>query len=285
MVRFVNAIAEKLEPDFPNIRFDTLAYQYTRKPPKTLRPRRNVIVRLCSIECCFAHPLATCASEENRRFRDDIVAWQPVAPKLYVWDYTTDFGHYLQPFPNFDALQQNVQFFVRHGVAGLFEQGNYSGGGHGEMEPLRAYLLAKLLWNPNTDVQKHQREFLAAYYGKAARQLTAYLELLESQVRDGKTHAHIFDSSKRPYLNAEFLEAADRLLARAEETAENDAVRSRVQIARLPIWYVQLATDRLQGQARADLLSRFLEVARKAGVSNVSESRSLEDWAKTMSER
>ena len=79
---------------------------------------------------------------------------------LYVWDYTTDFGHYQQPFPNFDSLQSNVRFFVKHGVKSLFEQGNYSGGGGGEMEPLRAYVLAKLLWNPDTDVQKHIHEFV-----------------------------------------------------------------------------------------------------------------------------
>ena len=106
-------IAEDIEHDFPKVRIDTLAYQYTRKPPKTLRPRRNVIVRLCSIECCFAHPLETCSSPENARFRADITAWQPVAPTLYVWDYTPNFAHYQQPFPNFDALQPNVRNFAR----------------------------------------------------------------------------------------------------------------------------------------------------------------------------
>ena len=101
LLKFVNAIAESIEKDYPDVRIDTLAYQYTRRPPKTIRPHRNVIVRLCSIECCFAHPLESCSSEANRRFRDDIIAWQPVAPLLYVWDYTPNFGHYQQPFPEF----------------------------------------------------------------------------------------------------------------------------------------------------------------------------------------
>src|SRR3989442_13807015 len=176
LLRFVNAVAENIEHVHPNVRIDTLAYQYSRRPPKTIRPRHNVIVRLCSIECCFAHPLETCPAQENRRFRDDIIAWGPVAPLLYVWDYTTDFGHYQQPFPNFDSLQSNVRFFVKHGVKSLFEQGNYSSGGGGEMEPLRAYVLAKLLWNPDTDVHKHIHEFVNAYYGKAGPKFLAYLE-------------------------------------------------------------------------------------------------------------
>lgn len=282
VIQFVNAIAENIEADYPNVRIDTLAYQYTRKPPKTLRPRRNVIVRLCSIECCFAHPLESCSSEENRRFRDDILAWQPVAPLLYVWDYTPNFANYQQPFPNWDALQPNVQFFVTHGVKGIFEQGNYSGGGNGEMGPLRAYVLAKLLWDPRTDVQKHVTEFLEAYYGQAASHIRAYLDCVERQVRAGKTHAHIFDSPKAAYLNDKFIASANEILDQAQQAAEDDKIRFRVQVVRLPVWYVQLATNQVTGEARTKLLQQFLEIARKARISNINEGQSLDDWARKM---
>jgi len=282
LLKFVNTIAADIEGDYPNILIDTLAYQYTRKPPKSLRPRSNVIIRLCSIECCFAHPLATCTSRENERFRNDIIAWQPVARRLYVWDYTTDFGHYQQPFPNFDVLQPNVQFFVEHGVKGLFEQGNYSGGGNGELGPLRAYLLAKLLWNPKTDLPRHTREFCITYYGQAAPRVLDYLELLESQVRSLPVHAHIFDSTKAAYLNEHFVSTADKLFEEAEKLAENDTVRQRVEVARLPVWYVQLATNRVSGDQRTELLHQFLKIARQAGVSHISEGQTLGDWAKKM---
>jgi len=279
LIRFVNLIAADLEHDFPAVRIDTLAYQYTRRPPKTLRPRPNVIVRLCSIECCFAHDLGTCPSEENHRFRDDILAWQPVAPLLYVWDYTPNFGHYQQPFPNFDSLQPNARFFAGHGVKGLFEQGNYSGGGAGEMEPLRAYLLAKILWNPDTDVKRHTTEFLDAYYGTAAGDIRAYLDLLEAQVRDGKAHAHIFDSPKAAYLNDGFVAKALEIFDHAEAAPLPEPFRARVHTARLPIWYVQIATGRVRGADRSRVFDLFVEGARRAGVTDVSEGRTLNDWA------
>ena len=57
LLRFVNAVAADIEDEFPDVAIDTLAYQYTRKPPRTSRPRPNVIVRLCSIECSFRVPL------------------------------------------------------------------------------------------------------------------------------------------------------------------------------------------------------------------------------------
>jgi hypothetical protein len=280
IIKFVNTIAEAIEKDYPSIRIETLAYQYSRKPPKTLRPRRNVIVRLCSIECCFSHSLEECMSEENRHFREDIVAWQPITPLLYVWDYTTNFAHYLQPFPNFDVLQDNIKFFVKHGVKGLFEQGNYSQGGNGEMAPLRAYLLAKLLWSPNIDIEKHINEFLQAYYGKAASLIRSYIELLRKQVREKNAHAHIFDPPTAPYLNEEFLNEAEKIFDEAEKMAENEEIRFRVQVARLSIWYVKLVTNRVTGNAQKKLLQNFLTIAQKAGITNISEGKNLEDWAK-----
>ncbi len=281
LLRFVNTIASNIEQDYPKVRIDTLAYQYTRKPPKTLRPRSNVIIRLCSIECCFAHPLESCPAQENHRFRDDIIAWQPVAPKLYIWDYTPNFGHYQQPFPNFDALQPNVRFFVNHGVSGLFEQGNYSPGGHGEMGPLRAYLLAKLLWDPNTDVARHTREFTEAYYGEAAPKIREYLDLLEKPARAG-VHAHIYDSPKAAYLTDEFLNRAEALFNEAEGLAENDTIKFRVQVARLPVRYVEIARQLGPESERQQRVKEFVELARKAGISHISEGQALDAWAKKM---
>jgi hypothetical protein len=282
LLRFVNAIAEDLAADHPRIRIDTLAYQYTRRPPRTLRPHRNVIVRLCSIECCFAHPLESCSSAENRRFVEDILAWQPVAPLLYVWDYTPNFAHYQQPFPNFDALQPNVRFFVHHGVRGLFEQGNYSPGGGGELGPLRAYVLAKLLWDPETDVDRHIEEFTTAYYGKAAPKIREWLDAMHAPVRGKDCHAQIFNPPTACYLTGEVLAAGERLLNEAEQLADDDVVRFRVQVARLPVWYVQLATNQVPGDARKALLTRFLQIARKAGISNISETKSLDVWARQL---
>ena len=45
LLRAVNAIAAAVEPEFPHVAIDTLAYQYTRAAPRVTVPRPNVIVR------------------------------------------------------------------------------------------------------------------------------------------------------------------------------------------------------------------------------------------------
>ena len=59
-------------------------------------------------------------------------------------------------------------------------------------------------------------------------------------------------------------------------------MRFRVQVTRLPVWYVQLANNQLAGEARAQLLQRFLDIARKANISHISEGQALDAWAKKM---
>lgn len=275
LLTFVNAVADAIAKDHPTVAIDTLAYQYTRKPPRTIKPRPNVIVRLCSIECCFAHPLDGCPEKTNTSFMDDLRGWQKLSDRLYVWDYTTDFAHYLLPFPNIDVLDDNVRTFATHGVAGLFEQGNYSGGGGGELAEVRAWMLARLLWNPDLDGGDLLREFVDGVYGPAAPAVHRYFELRRDTIAKAGNHVRIFDGPNRPDLAEEDLLAWDAALAEAEQLSGDDAALiRRVSRLRMPVWYaltvrarasndvLRVAARRLAETAQAEKLTSFREYAR-----------------------
>jgi hypothetical protein len=283
----VNYIAEQLEREFPDVAFDTLAYWYTRRAPKSLRPRPNVIVRLCSIECNFAQPLE---HPSNEAFARDIRDWSRLTNRLYVWDYTTNFAHYIMPHPNWFSLGPNVRFFHRHGVRGLFEQGAYQSFG-AEMAELRAWVLAQLLWNPYQDDQKLIDEFLQGYYGKAARYIREYLNLMHDAAKD--FYMGCFTSpDKAPYLRYEVLARAESLWEKAERAVQADPdLRWRVQIARLPLWYAWLVNwERLRQEceeagakwamplSKRELAQKWLQLATGDGpkgwspITHVNES-------------
>lgn len=298
MIHFVNQIAEAVEKDYPHVAIDTLAYQYTRHPPRTIKPHHNVIVRLCSIECCFSHPLATDDYPQNVSFRDDIVGWSRLTQRLYVWDYVTDFPHYLLPFPNFKVLKPNIQFFVKHGVKGIFEEGNYAPGGGGEFAELRAYVLAKLLWNPNYNVAKAINDFMEGYYGDAAKEVRAYFDLLHDQIAAKGTHLVIWAGPQSPYLTEEVMARADRLLRRAEEKVQHDAeVLNRVKMARLPVQYVQIANGWIRhhrwvvreglyqptpNDPRARLIRDFVNVVQANGITQHREGGSMAAFTESL---
>lgn len=231
----VNDIAGRLGDEFPTVAFDTLAYWYTRKPPKTIKPRPNVIVRLCSIECNFAQPLE---HESNKAFADDIRGWSQLTNRLYIWDYTTNFVNYVQPHPSWFSLGPNLRFFHKHGVLGVFEQGAYQSHA-AEFSELRAWVLAQLLWNPYQDDRKLIEEFLRGYYGKAAPYIRQYMELMHNSAKD--YYLGCFTPANAPFFNFETLSKAEKLWQQAEKAVKDDPdIYWRVRQAHMPVWYAFL---------------------------------------------
>ncbi len=180
MLRFVNAIADDIKEDYPNVFVDTFAYQYTRTPPKITVPRDNVIVRLCSIECSFSTPLNSGECEENTAFVEDLENWSKICKNLHIWDYTTNYKHFLAPFGNFDVLQENIKLFRENNVIGIYEEGNYrADDSNGEFAELRSYMLARIMWNPDCDIDKLMYDFCKAYYGDGAQGIVDFINFLD----------------------------------------------------------------------------------------------------------
>lgn len=285
LLHFVNYVAAEVAKVYPNVAIDTLAYQYTRKPPKHVKPLPNVIVRLCSIECDFAHPLT---AESNRTFAEDIEGWSKICDRLYIWDYTTNFAHYIQPHPNLRVLAPNIRFFVQNGVKGIFEQGAYTSEG-AEFAELKAWVLAKLLWNPELDGDQLVEEFVRGYYGAAAPYISQYIKLIHDEAEATKTYLSCFAHPAAPFLNLKTLGAAEKLFDQAEAAVKDDAaLLQRVQVARLPLRYVwAMRWYALQDEAvRAGVewpgprdyrenAQTFMDVAKAYGITRISEGGPL----------
>ncbi|HIJ73314.1 MAG TPA: DUF4838 domain-containing protein [Candidatus Hydrogenedentes bacterium] len=227
----LNQIADWLAEEHPGYSLETLAYLYTRKPPKYLRPRDNVIIKLCSIECDFGRPLDDSSSALNRPFVEDIRKWSKVAKRLHVWDYTPNYTYAQIPHPNFHVLQPNAQFFMEHKVKGLFEQGFERRGC--ESEPLRAYMIHKLLWNPLADGEAIKDEFIDLYYQAAAPYIRQYIRLLTKRVQESGLPLPCFNNGE--WLDFDTVVEADRLFQKAFAAAPSDPIRRRVDRAYLPV--------------------------------------------------
>jgi len=296
LLRFVNAIAAAIAKEHPNAVIDTLAYQYTRKPPRITKPLPNVIVRLCSIECCFSHPLES--DPYNAPFRSDTERWGKVCRRLYVWDYVIDYSHSIQPFPNLYVIKPNIRFFIRNGVRGVYEEANYFSRG-GEFAELRSYLMARTLWDPDYDTDKAIDEFLAGFYGEAAAPIRAYIDLLHKRAETPDRHCTIWTPPTHPLYGDEFIPRAVALFNEAERRAVKDSGKLfRVKTARLPVTYLRLARAADSRFRKEDpafdpsvdyrkLLDRFLTVASRAGVTRVCESGRgvLSTWEKSIKPR
>ena len=266
IIWFVNQVAESVEKEFPDKFIGTLAYQYTRKSPINIKPRSNVVVRLCSIECCFSHDFETCP--ENQSFLTDLKGWSAISPHMYIWDYVVNFSHYIMPYPNFYVLQQNIKTLQKNNSIGIMEQAAYQSRG-GEFAELRAYLISKLLWNPDCNVEQVIDDFMYGYYGRAGQFVREYFDYLHSRVKP-ETHIHLGLSPDDVLFSGNFMPEAEAIFRKAEKVADNPEILRRVEMAELPLLY--LKCRQIPELAVYDgTYAKFTRIVEREGITHYAE--------------
>jgi hypothetical protein len=233
IIRFVNEVAK----EFPDKIISTLAYQYSRQAPLKTKPLANVQVMLCTIELNRSQPISTDPSSAS--FLKDIEDWGKICNHIYLWDYTVDFAHSYCPFPNLQTLQANIQLFVKNNVKEHFQQTN-TATGH-EFSELKSYLLAKLLWNPDSDVKAIIVEYTNGYYGAAGEWIRKYIYLMQDEIVKTGEWLDIYGpptNYQKSFLSAENIATYNSFFDEAEKAVgDNEVQLLHVRTARMQVWY------------------------------------------------
>lgn len=285
-VRFLNRLAER----FPDKQFSTLAYLFTMHPPKHVKPLPNVNIMLCDIDTKREVPLTD--NESGRDFVRALEGWAKISNNIFVWDYGINFDNVVAPFPNFHILKKNIQLFKRNHATMLFEQVNGTLGT--DFAELRAYMLGKLMWNPELDADSLMQRFMRGYYGAAAPYLYRYQQMLTGALLASGTPLWIYDSPithKNGMLNANLRKAYNELFGEAEKAvAADSATLAHVRIARLPLRYSELEIARTEsGGDKAAVeksLDTFGTICALYGVPTLNErNNKVEDYCRLYRQR
>ncbi len=280
LLAFVNQVAEAIAKDHPEKLIDTIAYGETEAPPKGIAPRGNVSIRLCPIHVCHAHPLETCESPESRAFLARLKGWAAITDNLAVWHYACP-ANFLMPFPDFTSLSEDLRLYRKHGATNLFVQGTFvPGGGQSDAE-LRAWVVSRLLWNPDSDADSLVTEWMKGVYGPAWEPMRTWFDRLHSEAANAKHHLYLQDSPFHPIFTDDLLTDGDGLFERAAKIADTNARREAIAKARLPLRYLKLQRGKVPGSD----LDEFLKVAKQFGLTHAAEGRPLEDWAAELRKR
>ena len=203
-ILFTNAFADALDDEFPDFTFTFYAYNETDRPPTdlSLKCNDNVIPVLCGLhKACRSHPLTECGSQDgNETFENlfgspeptihkDFENWTKIAKRTYIYDYTINFINTAQFFSNFEYMQSTMKYMHDIGITGyIYNCGDTHIAAFNE---LRNYLLCKIQWDVNCDVEYHMMDFIKAYYGEEA---APYIkQIIDIQTAQTKVSAHAFD--------------------------------------------------------------------------------------------
>ena len=139
-------------------------------------------------------------------------------------------------------------------------------GNKGEFGHLRAYLITKLMWNPNADPNAIINDFLEGYYGKAAAQIRNYIDSMREALLNDNFRLNIFGDPRdavNNYLAPDKMIHYNRLFDKAEKAVSDDKEKlTRVKEARLPllIAVIQIAGRFLWGKRGVFILPMTREM-------------------------
>jgi len=300
---FVNRIAEGVKKEFPNNSLISLAYLDYAQPPTKLKVDDYIIIQLCTDSHAWKYQF--CFQWESDQFQQMIKAWHAVNAKLFIWDYTTDYVHYLVPMANWPVVAGNTRFMIENGAAGIMYESELN-----DSDEMRGWVWAKQLWNPELDTQALMRDFVFGYYKEAAQPIWDFQTMMwdywekwhkvphkcgEPSDNPLLNNLHCSYAPDGPMFTSEFMDRMRQDFAQAESLAQSDEILARVKKAKLPLLYLQLAQglgyytefgDFVYGkdirqspeakQAYKPLLDEFTSLCKLHGLNNLGIPNPLE---------
>jgi len=270
----VNAVAEKIEEKYPDVKVGTLAYWYTRKAPKTIKPRHNVQIQLCSIECCTLHPIDEPTCEKNTAFCQDMKDWSSMCKDIWVWNYNTNFRYYDLPFPNLRVIGPNVRYFLENSVKGVFMQAN-GNGTSGELSNLRNYLISRMLWNPSLDDKAVLEEFVRLHYKSASQPILDYINMFHNNAEQKGLNPGCFPSPADVGLDPEMCQTIMAYFNKALELADDDIIKARVEKASICAYRAMIEAGG-EIENRDVVIDRYIDLCKRYNMTMAAETKSAE---------
>ena len=152
------------------VQFVTFAYGDTEDAPTGLNLHEDVSIWIAPIR------YRTGESENDLYTMFD--KWENVTSSVVVWEYGVYFSNYLIPYNNFGELQTLIQACRDNKAKYLWIQGNWNNTQNTGFDSLKAYLISKLMWNPDANVTELTNNYFNAVYGEAAEAMKSVYEAM-----------------------------------------------------------------------------------------------------------
>lgn len=253
MLDFANYVAEQLEDVLGESKIQMMALHSTEKPPKILKARKNVSVRLCDTTSNVLKPWT---DPENAKHLDNLRTWTQHTDFIEMWDYSVTYGSPVNinyPTATEKTFATDLRTLLENKGDGIFFE--HENPLSADMRDLKVWVEIKLAENPLLDGEKLIREFARLYYGaKAGEKVLEYRTFLAARGHAAKARVIWFPSVKDyAFIDAATFERIYEIYGEAFAAGENDTARTRVD-------HAFLSADRLY-ILRAQTLQRENEAA------------------------
>lgn len=187
MIKFINFLQEEINewyateyPDEVPVQLVMFAYHQSEEPPVTwdsesgnyvpidesVRLHEDVGVMYAPVRASYAYDFT---DKINARFKAQVEGWDALTSDLYMWTYGIYTQNMFLFMDTFHILEANYSFFKNCGARFMFDMiGGYNQNGNSGWERARNYVMSRLMWDIDQDIDMLLDEFFAYYFGDAA---------------------------------------------------------------------------------------------------------------------
>ena len=310
--RLVNEVARQAQQIRPGLRIAFPAYYEPTSPPTEVALDQNVIVDFCPITRSYQSPIYDVQNKTNRFYNERLRAWfetKRFGGTVCVYTYYRKYAWRSLPILLPELIAKDLRYYADLGVEGI---GSYSEPADWWTYELQHYALARLSWDPTTDLRGLLDDYLHHRYAAAAKPMREFILSLGKFLPDvARIPGTEFPASTTesddvyefwntaaikiaPY--RDHVAACRRHLAEAVRlAADEDHVRERLDRWQVLIDYVDLEVQArglalsLAERATGGFLRRYQNVMRRMrelALSNRDNGLILYDeWAEYTAER
>ena len=226
--RFYNAVAGEVLKANAEAILNFYAYADYSIPPKEVKGSPpNLCAWVAPIRFCRLHSLNNPICESRRRCRDVVDGWASAVSKIGWREYNYDLAELTVPFSKISIWRDDIPYMKKKGCLGL----NIESLALWHIYGVNTYLVARLAWKADADVDAILDDFYTKFGGKAAPGIKAYWERIDKAYRETNAHAGSFFAVHAVW-TPELVKACEADLDAAAKAAEDDTVRKRVEMFR-----------------------------------------------------
>lgn len=253
LVDFINALADQIITEFPEVTLETWAYANTIKPPKQVRPRENVLIRVIQLNGEWSNDARGKKNWEpawypdlfrprshpvNLEATELLLQWSRMSSHLGIWGYWLQYNEdFPSPYLNLRNIHQELKLYKDCKVKSIFIENE--GAQTTSFFALKNWVGWKLMQDPDQELLPLTQIFMDGYYRKAAGPMRDYMNLLEDSIAAVPPEAGNLSALKpagRLYLTPAFFRTAQTLLDQAESACPADSPeRLNVRRERIPV--------------------------------------------------
>jgi hypothetical protein len=179
--RLVNQVAAVLRRVRPGLRLEMIAYANAKLPPETEEIDPSVLVDFCPIGQNFDVPIDDPAGSNNAQYVDAIRAWRSdFRGEIGLYSYYRKYAWRSLPVQIPHYMQRDMKWYASVPLQGI---STYSEPADWYTYELNHYVLSRLAWNPDVDVDSLIADYAHVRYGPAGGAAEAALAVLEDEFR------------------------------------------------------------------------------------------------------